>query len=143
MTPYFCKLLRDIELVFPDLAELDFVIEVHAEEASMVVGTLCLVPVFAAGVIPERTLMVAKAFEEFCQMCPGEAAVLGQMLVRICERDEAIAGVCLRLVYTAHSPLAAFFEPAAGALAAWEFDGGIAPWMFQRRLEDGRAPRDG
>lgn len=95
----------EVKRVSADLAEFDFVMEVEAEDARMIVCTIAGFAVFPACVIPERSAFITQTFEEALQVWLVEAPVLGEIFVVIRERDEAIFVMELCFMYAANRPL--------------------------------------
>ena len=105
MSPDIRQILARIELMIPNLPEWDFVMKVKAEDAGMVMGAFCVVPILPAGVITEFSLVVSEAFEERLQVFFLESPVFGKGLIVVCERYERILPVEGSLVDAPDSPL--------------------------------------
>lgn len=91
--------------MFADFSERNLVVEVETEDTRVVVSALCRVPVFAAGVVSERALVVSQTLEEFLQVRLVEAPELREVFVVVGERDEAVFIVRFRFVHASHGPL--------------------------------------
>lgn len=90
MSPYFSKLCADIELVFPDFAECDLIVEVRVEEAHVVVCSLRGFSVFSTCVVAElpKGKLMAEPFKELLQVWLVKTPVLGQVGIVICKGEE-------------------------------------------------------
>lgn len=91
MSPDFRELVTEIELVFPDFAECDLVIEVVPEQAHVIVCSLRGFSVFATCVVAQAPpVVIAQAFKELLQVWLVKSPMLGQVGVVIRERKETV-----------------------------------------------------
>lgn len=105
-------------MMFSDLSEVDFIVEVHSEQARMVVRALKPVAVFAASVIAEGAFLFSETFEEFLEVCRLETPKFGKVLIVVRECDEAILRMERGLVNAALCPFCGFRQAALHALSA-------------------------
>lgn len=92
MSPDFRELCTEIELMFPDFAESDLVVEVRVEEAHMIVCALRAFSVFSTCVVaklPDREVM-AEPLKEVLQVWLIKAAVFGQVGIVVRQRKETV-----------------------------------------------------
>lgn len=67
--------------MFPDLTEVDFVVEVESKEARVVVCTFSSFAVFAARVVAEGTFTLTESLEKASQVIFLQTSVLGKVVV--------------------------------------------------------------
>lgn len=106
MSPELRELITEIEVMVPDFAEVDLVLEVVVEQAHMVMGALRCFSVFSTCVVAEvPESLVSKAFHELLQVWLVEAPIVGKIGVIVRQRKEAIVVAEGGLVDHPHSPV--------------------------------------
>lgn len=106
MSPQFSEYFARVEDVFAGALELFFIPEIVAEEADVVVRSVCGVAIFPTREIPNfLSRSGAQSFEEFLQMRFVKAAVGRQFRVVISECQETIFGVAFCFMGTANGPV--------------------------------------
>lgn len=93
MSPDIVEFLRDVEAITGSRLKYDFVVEVHAKDAGMVVRALRTVPVLSAGVVAELSFPLTEAFEEVRKVLWFETPVFGQGIVVVRQGYKAVVRV--------------------------------------------------
>lgn len=94
----------------PGAFEMDFILEVYTEDASVIMSASCVVPVFAAGEVTYwYASVVAQAFDEFLQMFLVKGTPRWKIFVTVRKSNEAIIFMELSFMYHADCPLSAAF----------------------------------
>jgi len=86
-----------------ELFKLPFVCEVHSEDARVVMRSVGVIPVFAAGVIPELSRVFSKTFEELLEVFFFEGVVLREIVIVVGERVSTVVEVELSTAYGINS----------------------------------------
>ena len=107
MSPKFVELFAYIERVAVDSLKWSAVAEVESEDTGVVVSAVRFVAVFSASVVADCSCpeCIAESLEEFLKMRFMEAPKPWQVVIIVCEREEAGFRVHCGFVNRSDSPL--------------------------------------